>query len=129
MGRSATNERQRSLLRYLDFFCAQRGQHNYFHSSSSQLANDVSIAAFRIQAWVEPPTQLRAATEVEVRIHGGGERALLFELSRYLKVDAVEADGRPVDFLQNPAIEAHRGGGGGERPGAGVGGGGGPRRC
>jgi hypothetical protein len=31
-------------------------------------------------------------------------RALLFELSRYLKVDAVEADGRAVDFLQNPAL-------------------------
>jgi hypothetical protein len=73
--------------------------------SPSQLAEDVSIAAFRIQAWVQPPTRLRAATEVQVRIHSGGERALLFELSRYLKVDAVEADGRPVDFLQNPAIE------------------------
>jgi len=26
-------------------------------------------------------------------------------LSRYLKIDAVEADGRPVDFIQNPAVE------------------------
>jgi len=30
---------------------------------------------------------------------------LLFELSRYLKIDAVEANGRLVDFIQNPAIE------------------------
>jgi hypothetical protein len=74
-------------------------------SSSSPRANEVSIAAFRIQAWVQPPTRLRAATEMEVRIRGGGDRALLFELSRFLKVDAVQADGRAVDFLQNPAVE------------------------
>ena len=30
---------------------------------------------------------------------------LLFELSRYLKIDAVEANGRLMDFIQNPAIE------------------------
>ncbi len=69
------------------------------------LARDVSITAFRIQASVQPPTMLRASAEVDIRTRGGGERTLLFELSRYLKVDAVEADGRPVDFLQNPAIE------------------------
>jgi len=48
---------------------------------------------------------LRASTEVKVRIRSGGERTLLFELSRYLKIDAVAADGRAVDFIQNPAIE------------------------
>jgi hypothetical protein len=68
-------------------------------------ANAASIASFRIRALVEPPTMLRASTEVQVRMRSGGERTLLFELSRYLKVDAVEADGRPVDFIQNPAIE------------------------
>jgi len=67
--------------------------------------NDVSIAAYQIQASVHPPTMLQASTEVILRIRSGGERTLLFELSRYLKVDAVEADGRPVDFIQNPAIE------------------------
>jgi hypothetical protein len=42
---------------------------------------------------------------MNVRIRSGGERMLLFELSRYLKIDAVEANGRLVDFIQNPAIE------------------------
>jgi hypothetical protein len=67
--------------------------------------DDVSITSFRIQASVEPPTMLRATTEMNVRIRSGGERTLLFELSRYLKIEALEADGRPVDFIQNPAIE------------------------
>src|SRR6202521_5050191 len=58
---------------------------------------DASITSFRIRASVQPPTMLRASTEVNVRIRSGGERTLLFELSRYLKIDALEADGRPVE--------------------------------
>src|SRR6266851_2256013 len=72
---------------------------------AASLAPDVSTPALRIRATVQPPTRLLASTEVSVRIRNGGERTLLFELSRYLKIDAVEADGRPLDFIQNPAIE------------------------
>lgn len=63
------------------------------------------ITAFRIRASVEPPTMLRASTEVNVHVRAGGERTLLFELSRFLKLDAVEAAGLATDFIQNPAIE------------------------
>jgi hypothetical protein len=66
---------------------------------------DVSITAVRIHASVDPPTQLQASSEVDVRVRNGGQRMLLFELSRYLKIDSLEADGHPVDFIQNPAIE------------------------
>jgi hypothetical protein len=66
---------------------------------------DVSITNYRIRASVQPPTMLRASTEIIVRIRNGGERALIFELSRYLKLDAVNAEGQAVDFIQNPAIE------------------------
>ena len=66
---------------------------------------DVSITAFQIRASVQPPTTLRATTEVNVRIQNGGERTLLFELSRHLKVDAVETGVGALDFIQNPAIE------------------------
>jgi hypothetical protein len=69
------------------------------------LSGDAAITSFRIRASVQPPTRLQASAEMNVRIHSGGERTLLFELSRYLKIDVVEADGRPVDFIQNPAIE------------------------
>jgi hypothetical protein len=74
-------------------------------AASAAPVGDASITTFRIRASVQPPTRLQASTEVTVRIRGGGERTLLFELSRYLKVDAVEADGWPLDFIQNPAIE------------------------
>src|SRR5271167_63445 len=74
-------------------------------AAAAPLPADALITSFRIRASVEPPTMLRASTEVNVRVHGGRQRTLMFELSRYLKVDAVEADGRAVDFLQNQAIE------------------------
>ena len=74
-------------------------------SAATGRSGDASIAAFRIHATVTPPTRLQASTEMNLRIHSGGERTLLFELSRYLKLDAVEAAGRPLDFIQNPAIE------------------------
>ena len=75
------------------------------NAATAPLAGDASITGFRIRVSVEPPTRLRASTEANVRVRSGGERMLLFELSRYLKIEAVEADGRAVDFIQNPAIE------------------------
>src|SRR5207253_5527750 len=58
-------------------------------AAAASLVPNVSISSFRIRASVQPPTMLRASTEVNVRIRTGGERTLLFELSRYLKIDAV----------------------------------------
>jgi len=70
----------------------------------SPRANNVSIASFKIRASVHPPTQLQASAEVKLRLRNGGQRTLLFELSRYLKVNSVEAEGHPLDFIQNPAL-------------------------
>jgi Peptidase family M1 domain len=67
--------------------------------------NEVSISSFRIQASVDPPTHLKASADLDIRIRNGGQRTLLFELSRYLKIDSVETNSHPVDFIQNPAIE------------------------
>jgi hypothetical protein len=73
--------------------------------AATAVASDISILGYRINATVQPLTKLRASTEVTLRVHNGGERTVIFELSRYLRVDAVEADGHPVDFIQNPALE------------------------
>lgn len=65
----------------------------------------ISITSFHIEASVQPPTTLRASIDMDVKIRAGGQRTLIFELSRYLKVDGVAADGHSTDFIQNPAIE------------------------
>jgi hypothetical protein len=68
-------------------------------------SNELSISNFRIEATVSPPTALKASADLEMHVHTGGQRTVLFELSRYLKIESVEADGRSVDFIQNPALE------------------------
>ncbi len=73
--------------------------------SAPRPAADATITSFKIRASVEPPTILRASTEVSVRARTGGERTLLFELSRYQKVTSVESGGHALDFIQNPARE------------------------
>jgi hypothetical protein len=73
--------------------------------SPESLAGDAGIASYRIRASVQPPTMLRASAEVDVVIRKGGERTLLFELSRYLKIDALRMDGHAIDFIQNEALE------------------------
>jgi hypothetical protein len=74
-------------------------------ASRAESVNDASITAFRIRASVQPPRRLQASTEIDARVRSGGARTLVFELSRYLKVDHVDEEGRPVDFLQNEPIE------------------------
>ncbi len=78
---------------------------NLRSDARSSLANDISVSDFRIRATVQPPVRLQASAELDVHIRNGGERTLLLELSRYLKVDHVENHGQPVDFIQNQAIE------------------------
>jgi len=74
-------------------------------SQSAKAVGELNIGSFRIRASVQPPTILRATAEVEVAIRKGGRRTLLFELSRYLKLDSVQMDGHPLDFIQNAALE------------------------
>jgi hypothetical protein len=73
--------------------------------ASGEGGSDASIGSFRIRASVQPPTILRASAELDVAVRRGGRRTLLFELSRYLKIDSVRMDGRPLDFIQNEALE------------------------
>jgi hypothetical protein len=73
--------------------------------SKGPAPSEVSIASFRIQASVQPPTMLRASAEVDLLVRKGGRRTLLFELSRYLKIDKVTTEGRPLDFIQNESLD------------------------
>jgi hypothetical protein len=74
-------------------------------ASPDAIAGDVVIDKIRIQTSVQPPTMLRASADVNLAVKKGGRRTLLFELSRFLKVDSVQMNGRSLDFLQNEALE------------------------
>ncbi len=65
----------------------------------------IRIRQFRIQLQVTPPRLLTADATLDVSVAKGGQRTLLFELSRFLRVEKVEWNGAPIDFLHNPAME------------------------
>ena len=64
--------------------------------------------SFHLKAHIHPPESLDGDAEVELQVLQPESRAVLFEMSRALKVSSVTLDGRPIEFLQNEAIEGSR---------------------
>ena len=75
---------------------------------SESRQNRILVHSYVIDATVKPPKELDAQVKLELNVEHGGSRFLLFELSRFLQITAVEADGRPVEFIHNPAVEGSR---------------------
>jgi hypothetical protein len=69
---------------------------------------EIEVSDYKIEAIVHPPTQLDAEARLKILVRTGGERTVLFELSRYLNVRQVNMDGRPVEFIHNQALEGTR---------------------
>ncbi|HET9308027.1 MAG TPA: M1 family aminopeptidase [Candidatus Sulfotelmatobacter sp.] len=67
--------------------------------------NSIVFRRYTITTEVLPPKQIHARAEMECEVKGGGARTLLFELSRHLQIESVHADGRPVEFIHNLALE------------------------
>lgn len=77
-------------------------------AGNNPLESIVSIN-YSVRALVKPPTDLAAETTITLDVLRPGDRTLVFELSRYLKLSAVSLDGSsgsvPLEFIQNEAIE------------------------
>lgn len=65
----------------------------------------IVIRRYRISTEVIPPKRIHSEARLQVEVKQGGQRTLLFELSRFLQVEDVEMDGQKVEFIHNPAIE------------------------
>ena len=74
-------------------------------SESPVTKPDFEITQFKIRAHIKPPTELEAKAVVTLTPTRDGKRVLLLELSRLLDVKAVLADGHPLEFIHNQAIE------------------------
>jgi hypothetical protein len=70
--------------------------------------NRLHVHSYVIDAQVKPPKELDAEVNLQLDAVRSGSRFLLFELSRFLHMQKVEADGRAVEFIQNPAVEGTR---------------------
>jgi len=67
--------------------------------------NRIAVRRYTIDAEVVPPKQIRARARLECEVREAGVRTLAFELSRYLQIESVKLDGKPVEYIQNPALE------------------------
>jgi hypothetical protein len=74
-------------------------------AGEEEQSDEIKISSYKIRATVKPPTELEADALMNMEVRQGGERALVFELSRFLELEKVEADGQPVAFIHNPALE------------------------
>jgi hypothetical protein len=68
-------------------------------------ADVADISDYKVKARVKPPTQWSAEAWLQLRSRQAGVRTILFELSRFLQLKQVEADGKELEFIQNQAIE------------------------
>jgi hypothetical protein len=68
----------------------------------------IQVRNYKIDAQVKPPKELDAEVNLQLDVVHGGSRFLMFELSRFLQVQTVEADGKVVEFIHNPAVEGTR---------------------
>lgn len=73
--------------------------------SSPPPQDSMSIESYKMNAEVKPPTDLTVDASLNIKVRNSGDRTVLFELSRFLQVKRVEVNGRPVEFINNPALE------------------------
>jgi hypothetical protein len=67
--------------------------------------DSIAVSHYKIRVEVKPPTQINAEALLQLEVRQGGQRAVAFELSRSLQITQVEANGHPVEFIHNPAME------------------------
>ncbi len=65
----------------------------------------IAVQRYTIRTEVQPPKQIHARARVQLDVTEGGTRDLVFELSRFLKIESVKLDGQAVEFIHNPAVE------------------------
>jgi len=68
-------------------------------------AVDFDITNFKVDARIKPVKELEAKATLSVVARQRTKRVMFFELSRFLRVSEVRADGKPVEFIHNQAVE------------------------
>ncbi len=68
-------------------------------------SRDFEVTQFTIDTEIKLPTEIAATATLSIAPRRSGSRILLFELSRLLQVQSVEANGIAVEFIHNQAVE------------------------
>lgn len=73
--------------------------------NEKRTADEIVTRSYDVDIQVNPPTNLQARTKMNIDVVRSGSRALLFELSRDLKVSSITSGGEALEFIQNQAVE------------------------
>jgi hypothetical protein len=65
----------------------------------------IAISRYKMHVRLTPPAELAADADMDLQVSEPGHRVVLLELSRYLKVSEAAADGAPLEFIQNTALQ------------------------
>ncbi|MFZ0914161.1 MAG: M1 family aminopeptidase [Candidatus Korobacteraceae bacterium] len=65
----------------------------------------LTVSKYTLSGKLDPPRDLAAEATLDVEVKQSGARMVLFELSRYLQLKQVDADGQPLEYIQNEAVE------------------------
>src|SRR5689334_7197358 len=65
----------------------------------------IRTSHYKIRVEVKPPTEISAEASLDLEAGSGGQRTVLFELSRFLQIKQVTANGSPVEYIHNQSVE------------------------
>ena len=86
---------------------ADRRQKNL--SNEGDYRDIVQISDYKVHTQVRPPRELSVDATLTVDVRRGGDKVLLFELSRFLKLSGVTLDAggqqTSLEYIQNEALE------------------------
>jgi hypothetical protein len=90
--------------RYYDVWASFSGR-----ETPAPLTRAFAPQSYTIETTIEQDRSLKGTTTIELRTEREGERGVGLELSRFLKLQSVEdADGHPLDFLQNETLNRNQ---------------------
>ncbi len=105
-GQHKTVEGQDFYNVWVSFALATRpGETTTDRDASADPVPEVEVSQFNIQTEIKLPTEINAHAVLSASARKDTGRMILFELSRFLTVKEVTADGSPVEFIHNPAME------------------------
>lgn len=64
----------------------------------------LDFSDYQIRSHIDPPTDLSAEAEFTIVPHVAGQRMVILELSRQLRVSEARLNGQAVEFIQNEAV-------------------------
>jgi Peptidase family M1 domain len=65
----------------------------------------IHISDYNIQTVITPPRQISSEATLRAKVVTEGERTLVFELSRFLRISRIEVNGKEAEFLHNPSMD------------------------